>query len=196
MQSCDAEADGVGKVIGVGEVTETECILDLLHVFGVGLVEDDVVDNVGQLLGSSHAILRTVDPRGFVVLPIVIDGLSDTGRGNGSPINIGVQLAQEGDEGASIRTSVCNVGSVGRSQVQVLKTGELDVLGKVDGIGQRLISSEESQVFRAEVGGRQTLAIVSVLEDDANTTSRLGELVYYALLEKLETSDTARLTGS
>lgn len=196
MKSSDAVADGIGKVVGVGEVTETEYVLELLHVFGVGLVEDNVVDNVGELLGSSHAVLGAEDPGSLVVLPVVIDGLSDTRRGDGSPVDIRVELAQESDEGSSVRTSVGDVGSVSGSQIQVLQARKLDVLGKVDCIGQSLVGGEETEVLGAEVGSRQTLSIVAMLKDDADTTSRLGELVHNALLKELETTDTAGLTGS
>ena len=196
MQARDTVADDVGKVIGVGKVAETKSILELLHVFGILLVENDVVDHVGKLLGGSHAVLGGEDAGGLVVLPVVIDGLSDTRRGDGSPVNVGVQLAQEGNKGTSIGASVGDVRSVRRCQIQVLKTGELDVLGKVDGISQRLVGGEEAQVLRAEVGSRQTLAVVAMFKDNTDTASRLGELVHDALLEELETSDTARLAGS
>ena len=47
---------------------------------GVAVLHEDIVHHVNELLGQIHTLLRRIDPNGLVVLPVIVDSLSDAGR--------------------------------------------------------------------------------------------------------------------
>lgn len=84
MPAADAEGEDVGEVVVVREGLEAEGGFERGCQVGLVLVEEDVVDDVGEELGALDAGLGTVFADGFVVVPVVPDGFGDAGGGYGT----------------------------------------------------------------------------------------------------------------
>ncbi len=166
LKAGNAPRDGVGKVVVVREVAQPKGRLQTLHVLSARLADEDVIHHVGELLGGHNAFVWSVQPGSLVVFPIVDYGLGDARRGDGAPVDIRVQLAQEGNEGACVRAPVGDPRVLGRRQVVVLQPWESDMLRKVGHVSECLVRGQEAEILGAEVGRRVAppiLQLVSVL---------------------------------
>ena len=81
MPAADAGGEDVGEVVVICEGLQAEGGFEGGCQVGAVLVEEDVVDDVGEDLGPRNAGLGTVLPDGFVVVPVVPDGFGDAGGG-------------------------------------------------------------------------------------------------------------------
>lgn len=195
LPGADTSSDGIGKVVVVGDAGHLEGILELGPERGVVVGDEDLVDDVRELLRQVHAVLGRVLGDGRVVLPVVVDGFGDARGGDGAPEDVGVASAQKGDKGAGVGAAVRDPGRGVRRQVEVLEAREDDVAGEEGRVGEGLVGGEEAQIGGGEVRGRDALAVVAVLEDDAQAARGLGELVDDALLQERQAADGARLAA-
>lgn len=68
----------------------------------------------------------------------------------------------------------------------MLEAWELDVLGKVGSVGERLLGRQKAHVLGPQIRHRETGAVVSVLKDNANAARRLGQHREDAVIQKRE----------
>ena len=81
LPAADAGGEDVGEVVVVGEGLQAEGGFEGGSQVGAVLVEEDVVDDVGEELGPRNTGLGTVFADGFVVVPVVPDGFGDARGG-------------------------------------------------------------------------------------------------------------------
>ncbi len=80
--------------------------------------------------------------------------------------------------------------------INVPQALKFDVFGKILDIGQSLLGCQESQAFGAKVVEGDAGAIVTVLEDNSQSSRRLRELMRYAFLQKWEALNPIRLPAA
>lgn len=163
LETVDATVDGACEIAIMGDVGEPEDVLELAHVLGALLADEDLVNDIGDRAGVLDASSGAVHSGGLEVLVVVPDSLWHTRRRYRAVILIRVQLPQKCDESARIRASVRDPRRRLGAQVYVLETSEFDIVGEEGAVGKGLVGGQEPEALRAQVLCGNARAVVSVL---------------------------------
>ncbi|KAI4243517.1 MAG: hypothetical protein L6R42_010729 [Xanthoria sp. 1 TBL-2021] len=109
-------------------------------------------------------------------------------------VDVRIHYSEKGNKGTSVRSSISKIRGFWRRQVFTFQALEDHMLSEVGHISQRLVSGQETQTFRREIRRWEACAVITMLEDHANTVGGLGELVKQTLLQKWQSASAIGLS--